>query len=58
MRISTFLLFSWMFLSGPLLTGCGSSQDELPPQERIQQQLERDAAMRAEEDRLEREAQR
>jgi hypothetical protein len=38
------------------VTGCGSSDSELPSQEKVQQQLKRDADMRAEEDRLEKEA--
>jgi hypothetical protein len=38
------------------ITACGSSDGELPSQEKIQQQLKRDADMRAEEDRLEKEA--
>ena len=45
-----------IFLVGTLLNGCGTSQQELPSKEKIQQQLDRDAEMRAEEDRLEKEA--
>ena len=48
-------LLAWLVCGGALVAGCGS-KDELPSQEKIQQQLERDAAMRAEEDRLEKEA--
>jgi hypothetical protein len=45
-----------MLIGGSRLVGCGKSKSELPTQDKIQQQLERDAAMRAEEDRLDREA--
>ena len=47
-----FFVLSVLF-AGPMLAGCGSSEQELPTQEKIQQQLKRDAEMRAEEDRLE-----
>jgi hypothetical protein len=40
------------FLAAPLLLGCKANDDAKPSQEQIQKQLERDAAMRAEEDRL------
>jgi hypothetical protein len=46
-----------MLIGGSQWVGCGGSKNELPSQEKIEQQLKRDAAMRAEEDRLEREAQ-
>jgi hypothetical protein len=56
MQRARLLFLALMVTGGALLFGCGGSQSELPTQEKIQQQLERDAAMRAEEDRLEREA--
>ena len=55
MRLFRLHLLAWLVCGGTLVAGCGSN-DELPTQEKIQQQLERDAAMRAEEDRLEKEA--
>jgi hypothetical protein len=45
-----------MLIGETQLLGCGGSKSELPTQEKIQLQLERDAEMRAAEDRLEREA--
>ena len=50
------LLLSVALIMGPVLAGCGSSKQELPTQEKIQQQLKRDAEMRAEEDRSEKES--
>jgi hypothetical protein len=47
-----------MLIGGWQLQGCGKSKDELPSQEKIEQQLKRDAEMRAAEDSLEREASR
>jgi hypothetical protein len=38
-----------------LFSGCDSSKQELPTQEKIQQQLKRDAAMRDAEDQLDKE---
>ncbi|MEX0610543.1 MAG: hypothetical protein WD738_22290 [Pirellulales bacterium] len=55
LRLDRLVLIVWM-CGGLLLTGCGSSKEELPSKEKIEQQLKRDAEMRAEEDRLEREA--
>jgi hypothetical protein len=43
-----------LILAG-LLSGCGSPKQELPTQEKIQQQVKRDAAMRDAEDRLDKE---
>jgi hypothetical protein len=48
------LIFA-LVIAGGSVAGCGSSESELPNQEKIQQQLKRDADMRAEEDRLEKE---
>ena len=53
MQYPNLLLVIWLAVGGSLLVGCSSSKNELPTQEKIQQQLKRDAAMRAEEDRLE-----
>jgi len=49
------VLFSLLAFAGPVANGCGSLKQELPTQEKIQQQLKRDAAMRDAEDRLEKE---
>jgi hypothetical protein len=50
------LLLVLTLIGGSQFVGCGKPKSELPTQEKIQQQLQRDADMRAEEDRLEREA--
>jgi hypothetical protein len=55
MRGSRFALIAILLLNLGLVAGCGSGKQELPTQERIQQQLKRDAAMREAEDRLEKE---
>ena len=49
------LLILWLAVSGSLFAGC-HTKNHLPTQEKIQQQLKRDAAMRAAEDRLEKES--
>ena len=49
------LLLASILITGSQFVGCGGSKSELPTQEKIHQQLESDAAMRSEEDRLERE---
>jgi hypothetical protein len=41
--------------AGAAVGGCNSSKSELPSDDKIQQQLKRDAAMREAEDRVERE---
>jgi len=56
MQLGRILLAFSMVVASGSVTGCGSSESELPSQEKIQQQLKRDADMRAEEDRLEKEA--
>jgi hypothetical protein len=56
MHPAKILMIFALIISSGSVTGCGSSESELPSQEKIQQQLKRDADMRAEEDRLEREA--
>ena len=48
--------FGRLFLiAAVIIGGCGSPKSELPSKEKIQKQVEQDAARRAEEDRLERE---
>jgi hypothetical protein len=49
------LLFMLLAFGAQLFSGCGSSKQELPTQEKIQQQLKRDAAMRDAEDQLDKE---
>jgi hypothetical protein len=52
---SRIVLVMVLAVTGQLVSGCGSLKQEPPTQERIQQQLKRDAAMREAEDRLEKE---
>jgi len=51
-RTGVILYWTWL-AAGSILAGCGTTHDDLPTQDQVQQQLERDAAVRAEEDRLE-----
>ena len=53
MQAVRFLLFTILVIGVQFLTGCSSGNQELPSQEKIQQQLKRDADMREAEDRLE-----
>jgi hypothetical protein len=48
------LTLAFLFLAS--ISGCGSPKSEPPSPEKIQQQVERDAAMRAAEDKAERES--
>jgi hypothetical protein len=52
MRWFGWVCLSLCLLAAPPLLGCAAKDDAKPSQEQIQKQLERDAAMRAEEDRL------
>ena len=52
---SKLLLIAAILSGGWLVAGCGSTEQKLPTQEKIKQQVEQDAARRAEEDRLEKE---
>jgi hypothetical protein len=56
MKRGRLLLLVLMLIGGSQFVGCGESKTELPTREKIQRQVERDAAMQAEEDRLEKEA--
>jgi hypothetical protein len=49
------VVFTPLVIAGLMAGGCGSPKQELPSQEKIQQQLKRDAAMREAEDRLDKE---
>lgn len=51
-RARAALYCMWLVI-GAILAGCNSSPSDLPTQDEIKRQLERDAAVRAEEDRLE-----
>jgi hypothetical protein len=53
MQAVRILLFTILVIGVQFLTGCSSRNQELPSQEKIQQQLKRDADMREAEDRLE-----
>jgi|1185.fasta_scaffold72481_2 hypothetical protein len=55
MRRRRLVLLTLLLAVGPIVNGCNSAKPELPSQEKIQQQLKRDAAMREAEDRFEKE---
>ena len=52
MRRLGIIWLCWSCVAMPLLSGCGSGPESVPSQEHVKQQLDKDAAMRAEEDRL------
>ena len=52
MREARLVMLACLVVAMELAVGCGSSKHELPSQEKIQQQLKHDAAMREAEDRL------
>jgi len=49
------VILALMLVAAAATVGCSSSKQELPSKEKIQQQLKRDAEMRAAEDRAEKE---